>query len=313
MRRPGARNERLTSLSVPDDKLYELGALVLSGKIPNRPASRSEAFALWRRVLARNPHHLEAKFSLGTALLLSGSSGGNVDADGDTMREEAQPEQAEGVRFLVEAANGGHAWAMANLAQHLLRSMSSETSRGSSLRRSANLFVKSWQTGRVPVAPFNLYQIYSALAKQQTQPAHAQELVDESERWLTVAADELQDATALYQIACLLQQRNAANWASYMKRAADAGVTMAQHNLAVEFLGQGRALEAIRYFRAASNSGFLHSTFNLGLVYLQGAGEVAPDPASAHVYFSQTYVSGDEALKQQVLQFMAPNSANPHR
>jgi TPR repeat protein len=287
---------------VPEEQLYQLGVLMLTGKIPNRPASRSDAFSIWRRVLAQNPNHLNTKFSLGTALLLTPIS---ATATEETI-QSVESMKKEGYSLLSEAADGGHAWAMANMAQHLLKQ--SEVN-SSLMRRAANLLTKAWEAGQVPIAPYNLYQLYSTMAKTQVDP-QAAESIALSEKWLKIGADKVNDVTSQYQLACALQRRNDDTWVDYMKRAADAGLTMAQHNLAVHLLDKADFSEAMRYFRAASNAGFIHSTFNLGLMYLNGQGLSAPDAASARVYLSQVYVSGDEAMKQQVTEHMDPFSKN---
>lgn len=208
----------------------------------------------------------------------------------------------EGQRLLEDAARAGHAWAMANLAQHLLRSAISSNS--SSLARAANLFTRAWQVGQVSIAPFNTYQVYSTLAQMAGEP-QAVDARAKAEEWLFIAAEQARDVTAQYQLACILQKRRDVRWLPFMREAAEAGLTVAQHNFAVHLLEQNQYANALLFFRAASSAGFIHSTFNLGLMYLNGQG-VEPDAASARVYLSQAFVSGDEALKQQVLMHMDP-------
>lgn len=280
------------------DEIYKLGTFYIAGK--GLPKSKSRAFELWRRVLAQYPDHVETKFSLGTALLLSSPTEVTRDADSpqdmsDLPEDDSTTINSEGYRLLTEAVESGHAWAMANLAQFLLKQPSPNTS---TLRRAVNLLSRSWDIGRVPIAPYNIYHILSSIAPGQSD-SQAAETRAEAERWLRIGAVEIGDVTALYQLGCILQQRNDPEWVAFIRRAAEQGLAVAQHNLAVHLLQEKDYTDALRFFRAASNQGFIHSAFNLGLMYARGEGLSAADPASARVYLTQVLVSGDEDLKRQ--------------
>lgn len=91
--------------------------------------------------------------------------------------------------------------------------------------------------------------------------------------------------------------KNANSSFHWYKKAARAGVDIAQHNVAVAY-AQGHGVEAdldkaITWWKRAANAGNTDSQYNLGIIYAAGRESVKPDIEKAIKWWRMAAIGGD--------------------
>jgi len=176
---------------------------------PNRKVARQ----VWELAVSKFGH-VPSKFSLGSLLLqLATTPNTSTNASYiDTSTSSAVAKEIEdtstagpaplglndkasaelGLKLLDEAAQEGHAWAASNLALVMSRGIPSIDLRAN-VAKAVEMYQKAWSLGKVPYAPYNIFVLL--------QPSN-QALAF---KWLRVSADEANDSSAQYQLACMIR------------------------------------------------------------------------------------------------------------
>jgi len=101
----------------------------------------------------------------------------------------------------------------------------------------------------------------------------------------------------------------------WYRRAARAGHSDAQHNLALAYMrGEGVPVDmpqAIYWWTRAARAGNVDSQYNLGLVYALGQGGVRPDRERARFWWLQAARHGDAAAQYNLGTLYASEPARP--
>jgi TPR repeat protein len=99
------------------------------------------------------------------------------------------------------------------------------------------------------------------------------------------------DALASYKVGCYLAGQfgnvvpvNAAMAFDYKMKAAEAGYSLAQHDVAISYLRKNEFEKAVQWSKAAAAQGYPMSLYNLSVIYKDGKG-LAADNTLAYAYF----------------------------
>jgi TPR repeat protein len=242
------------------------------------PWDKSETLArtLLRELIAKN--HLQAKYTYATSIFA-----GVIRGD----REEA-------VKLWEDCSRADHSWAKFNLAS-LLAEGKVDT------ERAVRLYEEAWNCKPVlseahaHTAALNLSTLLYSLGR-----------TNEAASWLIKAADEAHDSLAQYQLAHAYSHGTKGlpldleKAKAYNTRAADGGMSLAQHNLGCLFHEASPTPDyeaAAYYFAKAHFQGYYWSTLNLATMYARGRG-VPQNFATAHLLLRDVATFGSEDQKK---------------
>ncbi len=133
--------------------------------------------------------------------------------------------------------------------------------------------------------------------------------------WLPAA--RAGNVQARYHLALLYDRLAPGSMAAliWYRRAAAAGHSDAQHNLALAYMrGEGVPVdmgEALYWWRRAARAGNVDSQYNLGLVYALGQAGVRPDRRRARYWWLQAARRGDAAAQYNLATLYASEPDHP--
>lgn len=110
-------------------------------------------------------------------------------------------------------------------------------------------------------------------------------------------AREVEDPQASFRLGLIEQEKgNKDKYYIYTKEAAELGLIEAQHNLGVYYLEEGQVTKGFAWLLNAAHLDFYPSIANVGLIFLNGRGEIQPNPYIAFHWIKRAREIEDSPL-----------------